>query len=221
MDQDSIPGDADVGEVDTLSGEWDVPDSTRSAIIEEPADSTDMVENGFDGQDPETSEGERMDSEDIFEDLGAAEDTTEYMDDVEWQGNYESEDPADHVLTERMDRADVVRVLAPDPVTTRDSILLHVERKMSLRPERPPEHLIVERWSSPVNFRGYKFNVRKLLVYGVEPKANIQLYYYLEDYYFSIDRNVYELHETAVPRNFQSVRDTTLTRYLISLADSL
>lgn len=221
--QDSIPADANAGEVDTLSAVWSIPDSLSSEIVEEFADSSDTVENSIEEQDDEMSEGENepMDAEELYEENENEEDTTEDVDDVEWEGGYESEDPADHVLTERMDRADVVRVLNPGPATARDSILLQVERRMSIRPESPPEHVIVERWLSPVNFRGYKFNVRKLLVYGVEPKADIQLYYYLEEYYFSIDRRVYELHQTSIPRNFESVRDTTLTRYLITLVDSL
>ncbi len=222
--QDSLSSDADSVEIDTLAVDWSSPDSAWSAVIEEPSDSGRFVEDDFDAQvdespDEDEDQVDGADAKDKSEDIGDAEDETDV--DMEWEGEYGTEDPSDHVLTERMDRADVVRLLSPGPATAHDSILLLVERKMSIRPETPPEHIIVERWLSPVNFRGYKFNVRKLLVYGVDPKSDIQLYYYLEEYYFSIDRRVYELHETSAPRNFESVSDSTLTRYLISLVDSL
>lgn len=170
--------------------------------------------------------------EDLYSDEGAETDGTEglefqYADSLDvsadpddWYGEYEGE-ISEHVSTERMYRSDVVKVLSPKPASPYDSALYAVERKMSLRSEETPGRVVVERWLSPVNFRGYKFNLRKLLVYGIESRSDIHLYHYLGEFYFSIDDDFYALRETAVPREFESVQDTVLTQYLLTFVDNL
>ncbi|MCF8253133.1 MAG: hypothetical protein K9I36_05770 [Bacteroidia bacterium] len=40
-----------------------------------------------------------------------------------------------------------------------------------------PRQLLVEFWGSPIHFRGYLFNGKKLMLYGIDPKAPIYLSY--------------------------------------------
>lgn len=180
--------------------------------VQEPTHSTDSI---FNSSDPEVE----FPDDETYTEL----DSTQHLDDSGMSDLYElqSEPEEDPVLTERMTSSERVRVLTPGPATPRDSVLGVVERKMSLYRESPPQFIVVERWLSPVNFRGYKFNRKKLLVYGVNTTAEIHLFHYLEEYYFSIDHNLYDLRETATPRGFEEVRDTLTVHYLLTYADSL
>ncbi|NEN22582.1 hypothetical protein G3O08_03570 [Cryomorpha ignava] len=116
---------------------------------------------------------------------------------------------------ERILKTEIVKVKMPDIQDERDSVLAVIEERMSLNLEQVSKQIVVEKWFSPVNYRGYKFNRRKLMLYGVERETLIVIYFYLGEYYFAVDQKIYNLDETAKNVSFESVKDTTLTYYLL------
>lgn len=116
---------------------------------------------------------------------------------------------------ERILKTEIVIVKMPDFQDERDSVLAVVEERMSLNPEKVSRQIVVEKWFSPVNYRGYKFNRKKLMLYGVERETLISIYFYLDEYYFAFNQNVYNLDESARNLSFVMVQDTVLTNYLL------
>jgi hypothetical protein len=54
----------------------------------------------------------------------------------------------------------------------------------------------VEFWSSPLNYRGYKMNRSKLILYGIADASGVRLYKLDEEIYLHTDSQVYRLDYT-------------------------
>jgi hypothetical protein len=174
----------------------------------------------------------------IFDDAYLADDSeadpnTEYAADpelsldAEWEVG-EDEDASIYVADAEMDvkkdrliATSLVRVLRPEITDQRDSVLAEVEKRLTITPERIPATVVVEKWISPVNFKGYKFNQRKLLLFGVREDQSVVIYYYINQYYFALDERFYELDETLAFESFQNLADTALVRHLRTYENSL
>jgi len=98
----------------------------------------------------------------------------------------------------------------------RDSTLAIIEERMSLNLEEPSKKIVIEKWYSPVNYRGYKFNRKKLMLYGVDKPEPVDVYFYLGEYYFAFNMRLYHLDETTKNMTFETVKDTVLTQYLLN-----
>ncbi len=157
----------------------------------------------------------------------------EYGDDIEWTEEMDDEGGEESMLIdsyldddviiskEKMIFSGVIRVIRPDFRDDRDSVLAEIEKKLVISPERVPRTIIVEKWISPVNYRGYKFNRKKLMIYGVEKDRQVTVFYYLETFYVAMDTRVYELIETAAHAPFEQVSDADLVRHLLAHESSL
>jgi|SRR5690554_2070173 len=149
--------------------------------------------------------------------------TEEWLDeeDIDYsEGEFEDEyvDYPDGDVRLRMERilkTEVVNVRMPEARDERDSTLAIIEERMSLNTEGPSKKIVVEKWYSPVNYRGYKFNRKKLLLYGVDKAEPVDVYFYLGEYYFAFDTHLYNLDETSRNVAFESVKDTVLINYLL------
>jgi hypothetical protein len=115
----------------------------------------------------------------------------------------------------------LVRVFRPDYSDRRDSVLAEVEKRLSITPDRIPATVVVEKWISPVNFKGYKFNQRKLILFGVRDNQRVAIYYYINQYYFALGERIYELDEALAFESFQNLADTALVRQLRTYENSL
>ena len=116
---------------------------------------------------------------------------------------------------ERILKTEIVKVKMPDFKDERDSLLAVIEERISLNPEQVSKQIVVEKWFSPVNYRGYKFNRKKLMLYGVEREALISIYFYLGEYYFAFNHKLYNLDETVRNTSFEKVEDSVVTNYLL------
>lgn len=125
------------------------------------------------------------------------------------------------ISKERLISSVVKKVITPDYASVRDSVLDMVEERMSLRSDSPVKKVIVEKWVSPVNYKGYRFNRKKLMLYGVKEKSTVEIYFYLESYYFSVNSEMYDLEETIQSLPFRPVGDSLLINHLVIYADSL
>ncbi len=125
------------------------------------------------------------------------------------------------VEKERMVYTGVIRVLRPDYIDERDSTLAEIEKRLTITPEKVPRTLIVEKWMSPINYRGYKFNRKKLMLYGVDKDRPVAVFFYLQQYYCALGKDIFELDETASHTPFESVSDTALVRHLRAYDNSL
>jgi len=54
----------------------------------------------------------------------------------------------------------------------------------------------VEYWQSPLNYIGYKMANNKILIFGLHPDPQIQVYSYNEKYYLSVGGQYYQLNTT-------------------------
>lgn len=175
-----------------------------------------------------------MDSEIYDDTTGASEDPNiDYADDPGAEGDDVWEDEEDDAAYNSIADSDMdvekdklistalVRVLRPEYSDQRDSVLSEIEKRLTITPERIPATVVVEKWISPVNFRGYKFNQRKLLLFGVREEQNVVIFYYVNQYYFALGERFYELDETLAFEPFQNLADTALVRHLRAYENSL
>ncbi len=156
-----------------------------------------------------------MNDEDLVEEPGREfEEETEYDESVEEYVGYSS---GDVILSkERILKTEVVKVRFPEVFDERDSVLAVIEERMSLNPDQFSKQIVVEKWYSPVNYRGYKFNRKKLMLYGMEKEAPVGVYFYLGEYYLSVHKRVYDLEESAKNKDFKVLRDSVLATYLLN-----
>ncbi len=122
----------------------------------------------------------------------------------------------DGVGRERLLNVLAVKVINPNIRNTKDSILYVVEQRLAIVPESSKRIVIVEKWFSPVNFKGYKFNRKKILLYGVDKDRPVAVYFYLENFYIAFGERLYELDETTAYTPFFAVKDSSLSRYLLN-----
>lgn len=139
----------------------------------------------------------------------------------DWGGDLEDISPAnrDEIAHSRLISSVTVPVISPDAGDDVDSLTVALEKRLSVRPDRFPSTVVLERWQSPVNYRGYKFNRRKLVLFGAAPHLPVRIYRLTDDYYFSVAETLYELGIRPEFSSFIAVRDTALSRYLLHFAD--
>lgn len=208
---DSLEADTPLAEepnptpIDTEIVELPEPDEPEDIDWESSAAADTLSsDNGVDIEEEEITE-EWVDEEDIDYDDGEFEDE-----------NVDYSDGDVRLKMERILKTEIVKLLIPEARDQRDSTLAVIEERMSLSPEGPSKNIVVEKWYSPVNYRGYKFNRKKLLLYGVDKAAPVDVYFYLGEYYFAFDLRVYNLDETSKNVAFESVKDSVLTKYLLN-----
>ena len=125
----------------------------------------------------------------------------------------------DEIAHSRLISSVSLPVISPDAGDDVDSLTVALEKRLSVRPDRFPSTVVLERWQSPVNYRGYKFNRRKLVLFGAAPHLPVRIYRLTDDYYFSVAETLYELGVRPEFSSFIAVRDTALSRYLLHFAD--
>ena len=67
------------------------------------------------------------------------------------------------------------------------------------------KYINVEFWESPVNFSGYKLSKSKLIIYGLSPQLEYQLFKKGKSYYLMVHSITYELFETAYFKQFTQI----------------
>ena len=122
---------------------------------------------------------------------------------------------------ERLLKTEIIIVIIPEILDERDSVLAVIEERMSINPDKVSQKIVVEKWYSPVNYQGYKFNRKKLMLYGVEKSTLISIYYYLGEYYFALNNMVYDLDESSKNMAFEEVEDSVLSNYLLKNENKL
>lgn len=64
------------------------------------------------------------------------------------------------------------------------------------------KYINIEFWESPINFSGYKLSKSKLVIYGLSPQLNYQLFKNKNVYYLKFHSIIYELYETEEFKKF-------------------
>jgi hypothetical protein len=52
---------------------------------------------------------------------------------------------------------------------------------------------MVEYWSSPVNYRGYRVGKNKLILFGIDPDAPLKAYFYNGEFFLKSNEGIFEL----------------------------
>jgi hypothetical protein len=125
------------------------------------------------------------------------------------------------VVTEKLLKTEKVELIRPDFIDKRDSVLAVIEERMTLAPDTGRLYIVVEKWQSPVNYRGYKFNRKKVLLYGVRKDMPVRVYFYLGAYYLTFNDRLFYLDETAAHTRFEPVEDIALTEHLLTYEDTI
>lgn len=142
------------------------------------------------------------------------------VEDIDYDHTEPEDEPIDLVegdvplRREKMLSTEIVFVKIPDYRSTKDSILDVIEERMSIHPKETEQKIVVEKWFSPVNFRGYKFNRKKLMLYGVDKNDEVSIYYYLGEYYLEFNNRMFYLDETTKNVGFGIVKDSLIVNYL-------
>ena len=71
--------------------------------------------------------------------------------------------------------------------------------------ESKVKSIVVEFWESPLGFSGYKLSRKKLVVYGLSPQLDYDLYKKEKYYYLSAHEVYYEMRETQDFLNYVEV----------------
>ncbi len=66
---------------------------------------------------------------------------------------------------------------ATDSVLTDSAIFVLTQKSIQRRTNSKSKPLFVEFWQSPVKFTGYRYNGRKLIIYGIDPNYNLMFLY--------------------------------------------
>lgn len=157
----------------------------------------DLVEDG-----EEQIEPSELDSPDMTEQMTSEDFSEEFLSD-------DSE-----IAENRLISSQVVRVINPELRDSYDSLLVVIEERLTIHPDPVTDKVVLEKWKSPVNFKGYKFNMRKLMLFGVDVHYPVKVYYYMGEYYFSSGGELYNLEVFPDFSPFRAVPDTALSRYL-------
>jgi hypothetical protein len=156
-------------------------------------------------------------------DENAIDESSEFIGDdtLETAEPSEQEHLSDGFLTDESEIAEnrlvssrVVQVITPDLRDSYDSMLVVIEERLTIRPDPVSDKVVLEKWRSPVNYKGYKFNMRKLMLFGVYVHYPVQVYRYMGHYYFTSGGEFYNLEVFPDFSPFQAVADTSLSRYL-------
>lgn len=67
------------------------------------------------------------------------------------------------------------------------------------------KYMNVEFWESPINFSGYKLSKSKLIVYGLSPQLDYEIFKKNELYYLVVHSITYELVETENFKQFTQI----------------
>lgn len=77
-----------------------------------------------------------------------------------------------------------------------------------------PSSYRIEFWESPLNFRGYKMSLGKIIVYGISSNAHLRLVKLDDVYYLLADQNAYRVDYTDDLKQFDRVTDKTILKKL-------
>jgi hypothetical protein len=72
----------------------------------------------------------------------------------------------------------------------------------------------VEYWQSPLNFRGYKMSLGKIVLYGINSTTPVKLMKLNDEYYLISSEDVYAVNYTDDLRPFDRVTDKTILKRL-------
>ena len=78
------------------------------------------------------------------------------------------------------------------------------------------KEIYTEFWQSPLNYKGYKFNKKKLVLYGFTNFDLISIYFFNDNYYLKINAIPYILKPTEEYVSFAVVRDVELLKFLVN-----
>lgn len=94
-----------------------------------------------------------------------------------------------------------------------DSILIDQRNT----PKKDQNVIRVEFWRSPINYKGYKFDDVKLVVFGLLEFNNLSIYRYRDDLFISYNKDFYFLDKNDDFKPFMTVKDHKLLKELSSL----
>lgn len=75
----------------------------------------------------------------------------------------------------------------------------------------------VEFWQSPINYKGYKWNGKKLTIFGIKEFGNFMLKQYKNELYFKQNKKYYHISRTEIFRNLVPIEDEELLMKLDKL----
>ena len=83
-----------------------------------------------------------------------------------------------------------------------------------MTPVKPPSSYLVEYWASPLNFKGYKMSLGKIILYGMNPNVRLKLVKLNNNYYLFAGRVAYMVNYTDDLRPFDKVTDKNILKKL-------
>lgn len=89
------------------------------------------------------------------------------------------------------------------------------EGKKSTEVSKPDKTIVIEYWSSPVNFKGYRYDKNILRLYSLKDQ-NAQVFIYNNQMYVRHDGNVYLISPCADACVYRSEPDTEIVRLILS-----
>lgn len=74
------------------------------------------------------------------------------------------------------------------------------------------KNIYVEFWKSPINYRGYRFNGRNLIIFGFTSSQGLQFKYYNNDVYMLVNKQVYRMENNDRFNSYYPEEDAKLLK---------
>lgn len=102
-----------------------------------------------------------------------------------------------------------ITVVSVKKVTGVDSILEKESglKEKSLKKNSP---VVVEYWQSPINYKGYKMQKNKLILFGYPHNENIKIFAVDDNYYIKLGNSFYKADFYQDFKQFESVKDQNI-----------
>ena len=115
---------------------------------------------------------------------------------VKIQGDFFVTDSLFRVLESKLVSERLAKLMVQTDSLLSDTTLEELVRQSFFKqPSQIPRQLLVEYWDSPLHFRGYVFDGKKLLVYDIKPQESFYLSYSedINSYYLIVQNRAYFL----------------------------
>ncbi|MFN5712159.1 MAG: hypothetical protein ACK46S_09080, partial [Bacteroidota bacterium] len=98
-----------------------------------------------------------------------------------------------------------------------DSLLAVVSGTKDESKKNSQQKILVELWTSPINYKGYQASKNKIIFYGFNDIDELKLYSYKSNMYLKYNEIVYNIELSSDFSNYEKVSDSNILTLIIKL----
>lgn len=106
----------------------------------------------------------------------------------------------------------VIEIESTERITKKDSVLQNIS---GIKEPVATGWYIIEYWKSPINYKGYKTNKNKIVLFGIAEAEKPKLFKIGDDFYLRNNERVFRLRKSAEFIALESITDPSIISKLI------